>query len=69
MQGGGGGGGGGGSTEPTLGWTKGDHREFLKNSKSAPNHFKLSQNFLKTFLSSKQSLSSDKNIFLKILIK
>ena len=45
------------------------HREFFKNSKSAPNHSKLSENCGKPFLSSKQLVSTDKNMFYQMLVK
>jgi hypothetical protein len=45
------------------------YREFFKNSKSAPNHSKLSENCGKPFLSSKQLVLTDKNVFYQMLVK
>jgi hypothetical protein len=49
----------------TKGRGGGTTGNFLKiqNSKSAPNHTKLSENCRKQFLSSKQLVSTDKNMF------
>jgi hypothetical protein len=52
-----------------VGRQRGDHRQFLKNSKTASTDSKLSENCQNPFLSSKQSLSTDKNMFWNIFVK
>ena len=63
-------GGGGGKHRGNPKVNKGRPQRIFKKFKKCPKPLQTFSKFLKNFsLSSKQSLSSDKNIFLKILIK